>query len=41
MTVALQIMYGIDGRRDLTETFIDELSGYVGAQPGADRQRRV
>ena len=30
---ALQIMYGIDGRRDLTETFIDELSGYVGARP--------
>ena len=30
---ALQIMYGIDGRRDLTETFIDELSGYVGAHP--------
>jgi GH15 family glucan-1,4-alpha-glucosidase len=30
---ALQIMYGIDGRRDLTETFIDELSGYAGARP--------
>ncbi len=30
---ALQIMYGIDGRRDLTETFRDELSGYAGARP--------
>jgi GH15 family glucan-1,4-alpha-glucosidase len=30
---ALQIMYGIDGRRDLTESTLDHLSGYVGAQP--------
>jgi GH15 family glucan-1,4-alpha-glucosidase len=30
---ALQIMYGIDGRRELTETFRDELSGYGGAHP--------
>ncbi len=30
---ALQIMYGIDGRRDLTETLREELSGYVGARP--------
>jgi alpha,alpha-trehalase len=30
---SLQIMYGIDGRRDLTETTRDELSGYAGAQP--------
>ena len=30
---ALQIMYGIDGRRDLTERTIDELSGYEGARP--------
>jgi GH15 family glucan-1,4-alpha-glucosidase len=30
---ALQIMYGIDGRRDLTETFVEELSGYAGARP--------
>jgi GH15 family glucan-1,4-alpha-glucosidase len=30
---ALQIMYGIDGRRDLTETTVDELSGYRGARP--------
>jgi GH15 family glucan-1,4-alpha-glucosidase len=30
---ALQIMYGIDGRRDLTETVRDELSGYAGAHP--------
>jgi GH15 family glucan-1,4-alpha-glucosidase len=30
---ALQIMYGIDGRRDLTESIRDELSGYAGARP--------
>jgi alpha,alpha-trehalase len=30
---ALQIMYGVDGRRDLTETTLDHLSGYVGARP--------
>jgi GH15 family glucan-1,4-alpha-glucosidase len=30
---ALQIMYGIDGRRDLTEWFVEELSGYAGASP--------
>ncbi len=30
---SLQIMYGIDGRRDLTETTRDELSGYEGAKP--------
>jgi GH15 family glucan-1,4-alpha-glucosidase len=30
---ALQIMYGIDGRRDLTESFAEELSGYDGANP--------
>ncbi len=29
----LQIMYGIDGRRDLTESTRDELSGYQGAHP--------
>ncbi len=29
----LQIMYGIDGRRDLTETFLKELSGYGDARP--------
>ena len=29
----LQIMYGIDGRRDLTETVRAELSGYAGARP--------
>ena len=38
---ALQIMYGIDGRRDLTESTRDDLSGYAGAQPGAGRQRRL
>ena len=38
---ALQIMYGIDGRRDLTESTRDDLSGYAGARPGADRQRRL
>ncbi len=41
----LQIMYGIDGRRDLDETTIDELSGYEGARPvrvgnGAFNQRQ-
>ncbi|HEX5193841.1 MAG TPA: glycoside hydrolase family 15 protein [Solirubrobacteraceae bacterium] len=30
---ALQIMYGIDGRRDLTETVREDLSGYDGASP--------
>src|SRR5205807_718428 len=30
---ALQIMYGIDGRRDLTEVLVEELSGYAGARP--------
>ncbi|TML67494.1 MAG: glycoside hydrolase family 15 protein [Actinobacteria bacterium] len=30
---SLQIMYGIDGRRDLTETTLDHLSGYAGARP--------
>jgi GH15 family glucan-1,4-alpha-glucosidase len=30
---ALQIMYGIDGRRDLIETTRDDLSGYAGARP--------
>jgi GH15 family glucan-1,4-alpha-glucosidase len=42
---ALQIMYGIDGRRDLTESTLDELSGYAGARPvrvgnGAFEQRQ-
>ncbi|HTW15984.1 MAG TPA: glycoside hydrolase family 15 protein [Nocardioides sp.] len=30
---SLQIMYGIDGRRDLTESTRDELTGYEGASP--------
>ncbi|MDM7855540.1 glycoside hydrolase family 15 protein [Cellulomonas alba] len=30
---ALQIMYGIDGRRDLTESTRDDLTGYEGARP--------
>jgi GH15 family glucan-1,4-alpha-glucosidase len=30
---AMQIMYGIDGRRDLTESIRDDLSGYAGARP--------
>jgi GH15 family glucan-1,4-alpha-glucosidase len=30
---ALQIMYGIDGRRDLTETLRKDLTGYAGASP--------
>ncbi|HEY2596500.1 MAG TPA: glycoside hydrolase family 15 protein, partial [Chloroflexota bacterium] len=29
----LQIMYGIDGRRDLTESLREDLSGYAGARP--------
>jgi alpha,alpha-trehalase len=29
----LQIMYGIDGRRDLVESTRDDLSGYEGARP--------
>ena len=42
---ALQIMYGIDGRRDLTESTRDDLSGYAGASPvrignGAFNQRQ-
>jgi alpha,alpha-trehalase len=42
---AMQIMYGIDGRRDLTEITLDELSGYAGARPvrvgnGAYNQRQ-
>jgi GH15 family glucan-1,4-alpha-glucosidase len=30
---SLQIMYGIDGRRDLLESTRDDLSGYAGARP--------
>jgi GH15 family glucan-1,4-alpha-glucosidase len=42
---ALQIMYGIDGRRDLTESTRDALTGYAGARPvrignGAYNQRQ-
>jgi alpha,alpha-trehalase len=42
---SLQIMYGIDGRRDLTEMTLDHLSGYAGARPvrignGAYNQRQ-
>ncbi len=42
---SLQIMYGIEGERDLTERTLDELSGYAGAQPvrignGAYNQRQ-
>ena len=41
----LQIMYGIDGRRDLTEELREDLSGYGGASPvrtgnGAFNQRQ-
>jgi GH15 family glucan-1,4-alpha-glucosidase len=41
----LQIMYGIDGERDLTESTLDHLSGYEGAKPvrignGAFSQRQ-
>jgi len=42
---ALQIMYGIDGRRDLAESTRDDLTGYEGANPvrignGAYNQRQ-
>ena len=37
----LQIMYGIDGRRDLTEEIHPELSGYGGRAARAHRQRRL
>ena len=41
---ALQIMYGIDGRRDLAESTREDLSGYAGARPvrfnGAFDQRQ-
>jgi len=30
---ALQIMYGIDGRRDLSESIREDLTGYAGAYP--------
>jgi alpha,alpha-trehalase len=30
---SLQIMYGIDGRRDLVESTRDDLTGYAGARP--------
>jgi GH15 family glucan-1,4-alpha-glucosidase len=41
----LQVVYGIDGRRDLTESVREDLSGYDGAQPvrignGAFAQRQ-
>jgi alpha,alpha-trehalase len=29
----LQIMYGVDGEKDLTEETLDHLSGYVGSRP--------
>jgi len=42
---SLQIMYGVDGRRDLLESTRDDLSGYAGARPvrvgnAAFRQRQ-
>ena len=35
---SLQIMYGIDGRHELTEETLSHLDGYRGSKPGADRQ---
>ena len=37
----LQIMYGIDGRKDLTEHTLDHLSGWRNSQAGAGGQRRL
>jgi GH15 family glucan-1,4-alpha-glucosidase len=42
---SLQIMYGVDGERDLTESTLDHLTGYEGARPvrignGAFSQRQ-
>jgi alpha,alpha-trehalase len=42
---SLQIMYGIDGRKDLAESTLDHLKGYEGARPvrignGAFQQRQ-
>ena len=37
----LQIMYGIDGRRHLTERTLDHLGGLSRVEAGAGRQRRV
>jgi GH15 family glucan-1,4-alpha-glucosidase len=42
---SLQIMYGVDGERDLTERTLDHLTGYEGARPvrignGAFNQRQ-
>ncbi len=37
----LQIMYGIDGRRDLTETLRQGALGLRRRPPGPDRQRRL
>jgi alpha,alpha-trehalase len=42
---SLQIMYGIDGRKELTESTLDHLKGYEGARPvrignGAFNQRQ-
>jgi GH15 family glucan-1,4-alpha-glucosidase len=43
---SLQIMYGIDGRHELTETTLDHLEGYRGSRPvrvgnGAHRQLQL
>lgn len=43
---SLQIMYGIDGRKELTEEILDHLDGYMGSRPvrignGAFRQLQL
>ena len=37
----MQIMYGIGGEKDLTETTLDHLERLRGREAGADRQRRL
>ena len=38
---SLQIMYGLDGRHELTEETLDHLDGYMGSKPRPHRKRRL